>query len=147
MQNESDSGTLDTGAVLASWTIVLAHLLQVQGLRQALPQFPFPQLLWSFTAVSSWVSGYCPGSGASSGSSDLWRCSVSRWLGVVQVRLRIGMSMLGVCSALFLETLVFLQTLCVYFNKMNPEVRVFLAACHLVKLCLLGSRRDSTLEA
>lgn len=36
---------------------------------------------------------------------------------------QIGMSLLGLCSALFLETLVFLQTLCVYFNKMNPKVR------------------------
>lgn len=36
----------------------------------------------------------------------------------------------------------------VYFNKINPEVSGgFLAACHLVKLCLLGSRCDSTSEA
>lgn len=51
------------------------------------------------------------------------------------------MSLLGLCSTLFLETVVFLQNLCVYFNKINPEGRGgLLTACHLVKLCLLGEQ-------
>lgn len=65
---------------------------------------------------------------------------------MVQVRLRMGVSLLGLCSALFLEVVIILQNLCVYFNKMNPEVRVFFTACLLVKLCLLGSRCDSRSE-
>lgn len=95
--------------------------------KQALPQFPFPQLLWSFTAMSSWIFPWIRS--LMWQWSDLWRCWVSKWLGVVQVRLRMGVSLLGLCSALFLEAVIILQNLCVYFNTMNPEVRGFFTAC------------------